>query len=84
MMVFCFIQNPHQYSEVPIFYVLQNILAVLVPVQASIAYPSSVNSLAPEYHTWDDASVLVSAPSSGILSSQDEFNHHGAEGMHLI
>ncbi|KAL3536320.1 hypothetical protein ACH5RR_004781 [Cinchona calisaya] len=52
---------------------------VLVPVQASIAYPTSVNSLAPEYPTWDDAAVLVSAPSSGILTSQDEYNLHAAE-----
>lgn len=59
-------------------------LAVFVPAQASIAYPSSVNSLAPGYPPWDDASVLGSAPASGILPSQDEYNLHGAEGMHMI
>ncbi|XP_027175530.1 protein REVEILLE 8-like isoform X1 [Coffea eugenioides] len=52
---------------------------VLVPVQASIAYPSSVNSLAPGYPTWDDASVIASAQSSGVLPSQDEYSLHGAE-----
>nr|ABL63122.1 MYB transcription factor [Catharanthus roseus] len=52
---------------------------VLVPAQASIGYPSAVNSLAPGYPTWDDASLLVSVPPSGILPSQDEYNLHGAE-----
>lgn len=55
--------------------------AVLIPIQASIGYPSAVNSLAPGYPTWDDASLVVRAPASGILSSQDEYNLHGAEGM---
>lgn len=54
---------------------------MLVPIQASIGYPSAVNSLAPGYPTWDDASLVVRAPTSGILSSQDEYNLHGAEGM---
>ncbi|KAL3531889.1 hypothetical protein ACH5RR_005410 [Cinchona calisaya] len=53
---------------------------VFAPGQATIAYPSSVNSLAPGYPTWDDASMLLSVPSSGILPSQDdEYNLHGAE-----
>ena len=58
--------------------------SVLVPVQASIAYPSSVNPLAPGYPTWDDASVIASAQSSGMLPSQDEYSLHGAEGMHNV
>ncbi|PIN03718.1 Zuotin [Handroanthus impetiginosus] len=53
---------------------------VLVPLQASVAYPTaSVNSLAPGYPTWDDASVLVSHPSSGTIPSEKEYNILGAE-----
>lgn len=52
---------------------------VLVPLQASMAYPSSVNSLAPGYPTWDDASMLVNNPSSGAMQPLNEYNLHGFE-----
>ncbi|CAA3006247.1 REVEILLE 8 [Olea europaea subsp. europaea] len=52
---------------------------VLVPLQASMAYPSSANSLAPGYPTWDDASMLGNNPSSGAMHSLNEYNLHGFE-----
>ncbi|KAI3472728.1 hypothetical protein Pfo_029371 [Paulownia fortunei] len=53
---------------------------VLVPLQASVAYPSSsVNSLAPGYSTWDDASLLVNNPSTGGMPSENEYNFLGVE-----
>ncbi|KAJ9181632.1 hypothetical protein P3X46_009744 [Hevea brasiliensis] len=53
---------------------------VLVPLPASLTYPSSVNTLAPGYAPWDDASMLINITSSKIMSLQDEFNSlHGAE-----
>ncbi|CAA3006246.1 REVEILLE 8 [Olea europaea subsp. europaea] len=54
---------------------------VLVPLQASMAYPSSANSLAPGYPTWDDASMLGNNPSSGAMHSLNEYNLHGFEGI---
>ncbi|KAK1409814.1 hypothetical protein QVD17_36343 [Tagetes erecta] len=54
---------------------------VLMPLQASMCYPSSVSALAPGYTPWDDTSQLIS-PSSGIMPSQDEYDLHGIEGMH--
>ncbi|KAL9258885.1 REVEILLE 8-like protein, partial [Drosera capensis] len=35
---------------------------VLGPIQATMAYSSSMNSIVPGYPTWDDASVLVNFP----------------------
>lgn len=53
---------------------------VLVPLQASVAYPSSLTSLAPGYSLWDDTSMLVNTASSGIMPPQDEYtNLHGVE-----
>ncbi|KAL2554698.1 Protein REVEILLE 8 [Forsythia ovata] len=52
---------------------------VLVPLQASMGYPSSVNSLTPGYPTWDDASMFVNIPSSGAMPSHNEYNLHGVE-----
>ncbi|KAG8374268.1 hypothetical protein BUALT_Bualt11G0113900 [Buddleja alternifolia] len=53
---------------------------VLLPLQASMAYPSvSVNSLAPGYPTWDDTSA--NHPSSGAMPSENEYNFLGVEGM---
>ncbi|KAL3642542.1 Protein REVEILLE 8 [Castilleja foliolosa] len=53
---------------------------VLAPLQASIAYPSSsLNSLAPEYPTWDDASVLANNPSTGAMPSESNYNFLGGE-----
>ncbi|KAK9289334.1 hypothetical protein L1049_007489 [Liquidambar formosana] len=53
---------------------------VLVPLQASMAYPSSLNSLVPGFSPWDDTSMLINTASSGIMPSQDEYtNLHGVE-----
>ncbi|XP_059646940.1 protein REVEILLE 8-like isoform X2 [Cornus florida] len=52
---------------------------VLVPLQVSMAYPSSLNSLAPGYPPWDETSMLINTPSSGIMSSQEEYNLQGVE-----
>ncbi|KAL6957630.1 hypothetical protein U1Q18_040420, partial [Sarracenia purpurea var. burkii] len=56
-------------------------LAVLAPLQASMAYPSSLNSLEPGYSSWDDTPTLINTPSGGTMPSQDEYNLHGVEGM---
>ncbi|KAJ6993455.1 protein REVEILLE 8-like isoform X3 [Populus alba x Populus x berolinensis] len=56
---------------------------VLVPLPASMAYPSSMNTLAPGYALWDETSVLINSATSKIMPSQDELpNLHGAEGVH--
>ncbi|KAK4419155.1 protein REVEILLE 8 [Sesamum alatum] len=53
---------------------------LLVPLQASVAYPStSVNPLAPGYPTWDEASVLVNNPSTGAMPSENEYNFLAVE-----
>ncbi|KAJ9184247.1 hypothetical protein P3X46_003993 [Hevea brasiliensis] len=53
---------------------------VLVPLAASMAYPSSINTFAPGYAPWDDASMLINTTLSKIMPSQDEFSSlHGAE-----
>nr|UER43234.1 RVE8.2 protein [Populus tomentosa] len=53
---------------------------VLVPLPASMAYPSSMNTLAPGYALWDETSVLINSATSKIMPSQDELpNLHGAE-----
>ncbi|KAL2250587.1 protein REVEILLE 8 [Sesamum indicum] len=54
---------------------------VLVPLQASVAYPStsSMNPLAPGYPTWDEASVLVNNPSTGAMPSENEYNFLAVE-----
>ncbi|KAE8099517.1 hypothetical protein FH972_017495 [Carpinus fangiana] len=53
---------------------------VLVPLQASMAYPSLVNNLAPGYSPWDDNSTLINASSSKIVPSQDDLTSlHGTE-----
>ncbi|XP_028059100.1 protein REVEILLE 8-like isoform X4 [Camellia sinensis] len=44
-----------------------------------MAYPTSLNSLAPGYSPWDDTSMLIHSPSGGIMLSQDEYNLHGVE-----
>ncbi|KAK2977609.1 hypothetical protein RJ640_007245 [Escallonia rubra] len=46
----------------------------LAQLQASMAYPSSLNSLAPGYSPWDDTSMLIRSPSSAIMASQDEYS----------
>ncbi|XP_019184925.1 PREDICTED: protein REVEILLE 8 isoform X2 [Ipomoea nil] len=52
---------------------------VLVPLPGSMAYPSSVNPLAPGYPSWDETSMLINASTSGIMPPEDEFNVHGVE-----
>ena len=57
--------------------------SVLVPLQASIAYPSSVNAMVPGYSSWDEPSLLISPTSSKISASLEEFaNLQATEGMH--
>nr|AGZ16403.1 MYB3 [Scutellaria baicalensis] len=51
---------------------------VLLPLQASLAYPSSINSIAPGYPTWEDA-VLVNNQSTGAMPSENEYNYLGVE-----
>ncbi|PNT31436.1 hypothetical protein POPTR_006G133000v4 [Populus trichocarpa] len=53
---------------------------VLVPLPASMAYASSMNTFAPGYALWDETSVLINSATSKIMPSQDELpNLHGAE-----
>ncbi|XP_031249975.1 protein REVEILLE 8-like isoform X2 [Pistacia vera] len=54
---------------------------VLAPLQASVAYPSA-NTLAAGYAPWDDASIMINATSSKIMSPQEDFtNLPGAEAL---
>ncbi|KAK4345709.1 hypothetical protein RND71_035885 [Anisodus tanguticus] len=53
---------------------LELLRVVLVPLQASMGYPSSMNSFPPGYPSWDDTSVLINSPSGGAMSSQDEYH----------
>ncbi|PON32468.1 GAMYB transcription factor [Parasponia andersonii] len=58
---------------------------VLVPLQASMAYPSSLNAMLPSYSRWDEASLLISPTSNKITTSQEEFpNLQATEGMHFF
>ncbi|XP_022748481.1 protein REVEILLE 8-like isoform X2 [Durio zibethinus] len=50
---------------------------VLVPLQASMAYPSSMNTIAPGFAPWDEASMLVNTASSKIMPPQDDFTRLG-------
>ncbi|KAF9664988.1 hypothetical protein SADUNF_Sadunf16G0075500 [Salix dunnii] len=53
---------------------------VLVPLPASIAYPSSMNTFTPEYAPWDETSMLITSATRKIMLSQDDLNSfHGAE-----
>ncbi|CAA0836462.1 Protein REVEILLE 8 [Striga hermonthica] len=53
---------------------------VLAPLRAAMAYSSaSMNSLAPGYPAWDDASVLVNNLSSGAVPSENDYNFRGVE-----
>ena len=54
-------------------------------MQASIAYPSSMNAIASTYSPWDETSILTNPASDQILLSHEEFtNLHGTEGIHSI
>ena len=56
-----------------------------MPLQASMAYPSSINTIAPEYTPWDEDSMPVNTASSRIMPPQDEFTSRQlAEGMHAF
>jgi hypothetical protein len=51
-----------------------------MPLQASMAYPCSVNNLASGYSPWDDTSMMINASSSKVMPSQDDFTSlHGTE-----
>ncbi|KAL8193332.1 hypothetical protein R6Q57_026913 [Mikania cordata] len=60
------------------FKTFSDFMAVLLPLHASMCYPSSMSGLAPGYSPWDDSSQLIS-PSGGIVTSQDEYDLHGIE-----
>ncbi|KAF8369326.1 hypothetical protein HHK36_032665 [Tetracentron sinense] len=47
----------------------------LVSLQASMAYPSTLNCLAPGYSPWHDTAMLINTKSSRIMPSQDEFTN---------
>lgn len=52
-------------------------MAVLVPLQASAAQPSSVGTftIMPAHAQWDDSSILISTSSGNTIPSQDEFTN---------
>lgn len=50
----------------------------LLPLQASMGFPSSLNSFGPGYSPWDDSSMFINTQSNGI-TPQDEYHLHGAE-----
>ncbi|KAF8396642.1 hypothetical protein HHK36_018266 [Tetracentron sinense] len=47
----------------------------LVSLQASMAYTSTLNCLAPGYSPWHDTAMLINTKSSRIMPSQDEFTN---------
>ncbi|KAJ4979249.1 hypothetical protein NE237_010029 [Protea cynaroides] len=50
------------------------------PLQASMAYPSTLNCLVSGYSPWEDTSMLINSASSGTAPSLDEnTNLHGVE-----
>ncbi|GAB2264025.1 hypothetical protein Droror1_Dr00026159 [Drosera rotundifolia] len=52
---------------------------VLGPIQATMAYSSSMNSIFPGYPTWDDASVLVNFPPGVMIPFLDDPTSNSAE-----
>lgn len=66
-----------------IIFIKHFFFTAVLPLQTSMCYPSSVSVLAPGYSPWDDTSQLIS-PSGGIMTSQDEYDLHGIEGMFVI
>ncbi|XP_062117055.1 protein REVEILLE 8-like isoform X2 [Humulus lupulus] len=52
---------------------------VLVPLQASLGYPS-MNAMVPTYSPWDEASLLIS-PASSKITSQEEFADIASKGV---
>lgn len=63
---------------------LSLIVAVLLPLQASLGYASSLSGLASGYSPWDHDTSLLMSPSGRILPPQDEIEYdlHGYEGVH--
>ncbi|KAL6133333.1 hypothetical protein ACLB2K_065570 [Fragaria x ananassa] len=52
----------------------------VIPFQASLAYPSSMNAIASGYCPWDEASIFLNAGPDQIVLSHEEFiNHQAAE-----
>ncbi|ONI03169.1 hypothetical protein PRUPE_6G242700 [Prunus persica] len=45
----------------------------LVPLRASIPYPSSMNAIASTYSPWDETSIMINPASNQILLSHEEF-----------
>ncbi|XP_017257827.1 protein REVEILLE 8 isoform X3 [Daucus carota subsp. sativus] len=56
----------------------KNDLSGLLPLQASMGFPSSLNSFGPGYSPWDESSMLINTQSNGI-TPQDDYHLHGAE-----
>nr|XP_048320970.1 protein REVEILLE 8-like isoform X2 [Ziziphus jujuba var. spinosa] len=53
---------------------------VLLPLPASLAYPSSMNAMGSGYPPWDDTSMLINAAPNKAMASQEEFpNLHVTE-----
>ncbi|KAL9270408.1 REVEILLE 8-like protein [Drosera capensis] len=50
----------------------QKVPKALGPIQATMAYSSSMNSIVPGYPTWDDASVLVHIPPDAMIPFLDD------------
>ena len=60
-------------------------LAGLIPLQGSLAYPSSMNAIASGYCPWDEASMFLNAGSDQIVLSHEEFmNRQGTEGKYSL
>lgn len=60
-------------------------LTVLIPLQASLAYPSSMNAIASGYCPWDETSIFINDGSNQILLSHEEFiDRQGTEGMYTF
>nr|XP_048320971.1 protein REVEILLE 8-like isoform X3 [Ziziphus jujuba var. spinosa]XP_048320972.1 protein REVEILLE 8-like isoform X3 [Ziziphus jujuba var. spinosa] len=55
---------------------------VLLPLPASLAYPSSMNAMGSGYPPWDDTSMLINAAPNKAMASQEEFpNLHVTEAL---
>lgn len=65
-------------------YIFSVAFSGLAPLQASMGFPSSLNSFGSGYSPWDDSSMLINAQSDGIAPSQDDFTLHGIEGVSFM
>lgn len=59
-------------------------LTVLIPLQASLAYPSSMNAIASGYCPWDETSIFINDGSNFVLSHEEFIDRQGTEGMHTF